>query len=373
MKKVWLVSLLCGLFLPFAARGHQTEAELWPIVERCLPEPSTAPVDWSFEGDILMDGWAGIHAVNAELDTPYIVHWGTGLLSPDGEWILNWEYDYDLEQNDRGFPMAFYNYDYHDVEVIHINSGERLTFPWWATLSISAGPYPYPGAGPLWLDNERFVTFYGWGGIAHQVGDLKTGEITDWDGISLHDYETSISPDGTRIISYSSLFDRTESIQITDTIVGTDYDLRRALWSPDSSRFADFLSNENDNTRFLSIFDRNGNLIAQPMQQVDRYFVLEAWSSDADQLALTILRQPDPEDITIRQYTPYIVDVHAQVVYDLCIEDARGWAWSPDGSSFATILGDGQQPVVIVDIEQWKSYIVAYHAGRVLRWRSVSG
>ena len=71
------------------------------------------------------------------------------------------------------------------------------------------------------------------------------------------------------------------------------------------------------------------------------------------------------------KHHPFIMDLHKKVIYDLCVDDAQGWAWSPDGTQFATILGQGQQPIVVVDMQEWQPYIVGYHTGSVLLWRSL--
>lgn len=338
----------------------------WPIEERCLPAPTQPPEGWTFEGELLVDGWAGIHGVNAELEAPYVVHWGDGWLSPNGDWILEWNYDYYVERNDGGGPLGFYNYNYHNIEVTNLNSRERLVFSWSASLSISSGPYPHPSAGPLWLNNHSFVSFYGWSGGAHQVGSLETGEITEWTGVGLEDYEASISPDQTRVISYSRLFDLVDNSLITENVLGTNYDRVRAVWSPDSMYFADLITDSDDTTNRLSIFDRDGNLVAQPMAQGHNRLLPESWSPDTSQLAFTVVPNP-----MTRRFSPYILDLQREVIYDLCVDDVRGWAWSPDGSSFATLLGEGQQPLIVVNMDEWQAYIVAYHTGYVLKWRSV--
>ena len=68
----------------------------WIIEERCVPAPTQPSADWTYSGTLLMSGYAGIHAMHADWETPRITaffsagelgepHEG-GQLSPDGRW-----------------------------------------------------------------------------------------------------------------------------------------------------------------------------------------------------------------------------------------------------------------------------------------------
>ena len=119
-------------------------------------------------------------------------------------------------------------------------------------------------------------------------------------------------------------------------------------------------------TSNLSIFDRDGNLIAVPLANWEKRIEPGAWSSDNRFFSFSTYTFTGTES---QDFHANLLDMEEEVIYDLCLGNVNGWAWSADGSQFATILGSGQQPVVVVDIEQWQPYIVAYHSGQVLLWR----
>ena len=384
LRFVFTVFCMVALVLTSIAQDEDNGFEPWPIIERCLPDPSEPPADWDFDGQVLMRGWAGLHILSSDFDTTRVAVWmdrpweldaGSGRLSPNGQRVIRWDYDYVVEANPSGPVNAFLNYTYYDIEVVNIDTGETQVFPWPARLSLSNGPYPWPPAGPLWIGNERFVSFGGGGDTGYQVGDVLTGDVSAWSGDALRDYEVSISPDGTRLINYSALYDLTEQTQISENAVGTNQDLTWAVWAPDSSHFADFVTDGYpDNTRYLTIFDRDGELVSQPIAQTDHRLVIEGLSPDATQLLFTEWRYPAPSSISEPpepDRPPFLIDLKEQVIYDLCIPSVNGWTWSPDGVYAATIMGDGQSPVVVIDWDEWQPYIVAYHTGWVLMWRSM--
>ncbi len=91
-----LVSLLLlGAPVLHAQDATDTPDAGWPVEERCVGAPTKPPKGWSYDGTILMTGYAGIHGVNAKWDTPRVLAklsdkdvWG-GALSPDGKWYAS--------------------------------------------------------------------------------------------------------------------------------------------------------------------------------------------------------------------------------------------------------------------------------------------
>src|SRR5690242_17773324 len=65
--------LLCLLFAISPAVAQDSENVGWPVEERCVREASKPPDGWTFPGAILMTGHYGIHAVSADVATPYVV------------------------------------------------------------------------------------------------------------------------------------------------------------------------------------------------------------------------------------------------------------------------------------------------------------
>ena len=89
----WFLFLMIVLIVnPVLGLAQETG---WPIVERCVPPPTEPPQEWRSDGVILATGWAGLHGIRVDLDTPYVVIWFDSLdsfstgsaLSPDGKWF----------------------------------------------------------------------------------------------------------------------------------------------------------------------------------------------------------------------------------------------------------------------------------------------
>jgi hypothetical protein len=105
MKLICLLPAL--LLLAFAAppaAALDTADTGWKVEQRCVGEPTAPPKGWTFPGAILMTGHYGIHAVSADIATPYVVafiprepRYGVitldGVLSPDQRWYATAEAD----------------------------------------------------------------------------------------------------------------------------------------------------------------------------------------------------------------------------------------------------------------------------------------
>jgi hypothetical protein len=368
MKALLFSLFLLAMMYVNVALADTDEPSTWEIVERCLPDPIVPPDDWTFDGEILLWGWAGIHGINASLDVPYVAHWGGGVLSPDGQWILQQEVNAYTEQLSSPGPLGRYHIYYGDIVAVNLISGERQTFDWEANYSITSQPYILGPAGPLWLDDHHFIAIYGTFGHETRMGDVETGEIVDWLERNLDDYEISISPDQTRLISYAYLYDLADNSQLIEQPVGTSHDFLSSAWSHDSSMFIDVIKGE-DQLSSLTLYDRDGTVTAVPFVGAVNSMSLDQWSRADDYFAFTTFRL---YGAGAYEGHTFIMDLHEEVIYDLCVEDTQGWAWSPDGTQFATVLGRGQQPVVITDLNEWQPYIVAYHTGDVIFWRSLA-
>jgi hypothetical protein len=362
-----LFILLLTLLLPVKLFAEDSQPAPWPVVERCLPAPRPPAKNWSFDGEILMNGWAGIHGVRATRTTPYVVHWGDGLLSPDGQWVLNQKVDEETEQLSGPGPMGRYHFYYGDIIVSSTTSRERLIFPWDAYFSMTSRPYLFGPAGPLWLDNHRFAAIYA-GVNETRIVDIETGTIVEWPDVYLDDYEISFSPDLTRMVYNSKLYELPGRKQIQETPVGTDYDFTSGVWAHDSSMFIDFLPGTGDRTKNLTLFNRDGESIATPLTNETRTILLGSWSPTNQYFEFTFWGRDDADT---RGHV-FILDIPNKQVINLCIDSTiGGWAWSPDGSKFATVLGNGQAPVIVTDMQEWQPYIVAYQDGSVLFWRTL--
>lgn len=236
--KAFLISMVIAISVSIVS-AQDDEPAVWQIEERCLL-PAVVREE-AFDGEILMTGWGGIHAVSTKLDTPYIVNWGYGQISPDGRWILEQDRKTDVIRFSSGEPMGVFITTYGDIVAKNIDTDETITFSWNAIIEKTSGPYPHGSAGPIWLDNNSFVSFYDYYGMKYKVGHLDTGEISEWQRVGLEDYEYSISPDGTRAVSYAQLYDLSDNSLIREDLVGTNYDLKKSVWTNDATMFADVI------------------------------------------------------------------------------------------------------------------------------------
>lgn len=365
MKYFLFVVLVFMGLIPDMAAAQDDSIETWDIVKRCLLNPIAPDESWSFDGEILMYGWAGIHGVNANLDTPYVVSWHRGVISPDGQWILTQKVHSYTEQLTGGGPLGRYYFFYGDIYVQNLETGEQLVFPWQGQYIMNSSPYLGLPVDPLWLDNHRFIAFYDRPDMT-RVADINTGEVVEWENIDLRDTELSISPDLTRMVYYSNLYSLPDNQLIGADSIGEAYDFGIPLWSNNSALIADTIFDSYSGTgggnQTLVLYDRDGNKLATPFAVENMGVGLLQWSPNDQYLAFTVTDYNDYSNT-------YLLDMQQQVVIDLCA-DAQGWAWSPNGSQFATIIGSGQAPVVVVEMQQWQPYIVAYHTGRVFMWRT---
>lgn len=359
--KFWLCLILAlTLISTNLASAEDTNLDPWPIVQRCLPAPIVPDKNWSYDGEILMSGWAGLHAIRATSTTPYVVYWGKGILSPNGEWVLSQELDTMTIQLGGGGPLGIFDNHYGDITVQNFKTGEKIKFDWQAFTEIDSGPYPYGTANPLWLDNNHFVSIYG-DYRKTKEGNLETGKVIDRPDIDLEDHEYSISPDQTPAISYGQLYDLSKQIVIKQNVASQD--LNWTAWANDSSNFIDVVRDKNDD-KILSVFDRDGVLLATPL--ISRWINLGKLSPNNQYFSFAAYRSDNDHN------HQYVLDLDKKLIYDLCVGELQGLVWSPDGTQFATILGQGQKPIVVVDMNDWQPYIVGYHTGSVLFWRSLT-
>ena len=95
--RLLLIALMIVLSLNASTVSGDDDPETpWPFEERCIAEPTLPPEDWTYSGTLLMAGYAGIHAMQADWDTSrveaffYADRLGKpllgGQLSPDGRW-----------------------------------------------------------------------------------------------------------------------------------------------------------------------------------------------------------------------------------------------------------------------------------------------
>lgn len=72
-KRLGICAALCLLAFTNAISAQPDEPDTFPIEQRCIDAPTQPPDDWTYPGMILMSGYAGIHAMQADWETPRVV------------------------------------------------------------------------------------------------------------------------------------------------------------------------------------------------------------------------------------------------------------------------------------------------------------
>jgi hypothetical protein len=399
----FLSIFFCLLFALSPVAAQETADSGWPIEERCLGEPTPPPDDWTFPGTILMTGHYGIHAVSADFDKPYLVafiypntlygiksesHYKSAF-SPNKQWLVQIEGNY----TDTTPEYSLYGTATYFVTGVRVYSTglSRMSYfiPWYSETAYRGGLHPTPLPEPMWIDNQT-IAFEG-----KRVHPF-TGEVSEGDYFEQLDY-TNVqgideagypSPDWTRRIYVTSKYNSEGAtlgwIEWGDTQT-IEYPLELALgavveWTPDSAFFSTTIpangqeEAENMFPERLALFDRNGNqksimFDAQSDRSAEpRISALARWSSDGRFLAFSTLNRQD----TLFKRHLYLADRQLSRVIDSCLVVDESLAWSPYGAQLAIMDYYDQKPrrpLMVLDLDTWGLYTVAYHDGSVIGWR----
>src|SRR6266496_1573726 len=163
-----LLFFICLILLSINIASAQDSGEGWPIVERCVPEPTSPPADWTYPGVILATGWAGLHGIRADLRIPYVIEvtdyfeeieWKSvdHALSPDEKWLVTVDETSDFSYGEaRPISVQVHSLRIHSTE----NKSVEIEVPWDSSYIIESnvgnGRYDY-FQQPYWWDNEHLV------------------------------------------------------------------------------------------------------------------------------------------------------------------------------------------------------------------------
>lgn len=391
-KTGWLVLTgLCLLLTVSSAAAWKVEETGWPVEERCVGKATEPPEDWKFPGAILMTGHYGIHAVSADLPTPYVVAFIpysprydaenlNMVLSPDQRWVA-------VPHATNFNGGLWIELNVYEITVYStVTPRESYTVPWKATLF----GYLY---APRWADNVHLI--YPTPGIDDTGGEFVSEETylinpftqqsEIYAKLKINPYlENSFfnSPDWTRTVYDARWFDNgidpTTDWGLYDPGTGNKLatlpltlKYPSIAWSYDSSQFA-ALVGEWDQNQQIVLFDRDGKN-QEIMFKVNPGFVVDSgygtqvfgWTNNSRYLVFRLKTKTIPPSAEA-----YIVDVEYKRVFKTCMDMRNGFASSPDGKLLALIGDEGNSsPVMIFDPENWKLYTVAYHNGTVIGWR----
>jgi hypothetical protein len=371
MRRLSFVSMLFLFIIvaPIAAQDATTETG-WPIEQRCVGDPTPPPDDWTYDGTILLTGYAGIHGVNAAWDTPRVLTflnednlWG-GALSPDGNWYASPRGNFTITESYNGITEIW------EIRVFPVN-GQRdsaYSIPYRETF------FQYMHGQVYWKDNENFLYF--------DLINPVTGEIRVWnkpDSVwDAHPHKRSyFAPDWTRQIYYENENQpswgiyNVENDEILDNLNITP----PIAWKPDSSEFVATITDGTAMPSYsLALFDRDGvqdDVIVSAPEFEFGLFAID-WSADGRYLAFITFPfayySAERKVYSLAYYgfenTLYIADTEQKRIINTCMAVGEGLAWSPvAGVSQLAIMppGEGTKDVLILDIEADTIYPVAQH------------
>lgn len=340
----------------------------FPIEERCVAEPIQPPDDWSYSGTLLMSGYAGIHAMQADWDTPRVEAFfysddlgdpiDGGQLSPDGRWyaVPIGEAFTEVTNTRYWFTRGIRLYSTVDSFELSTDLNQYNSLLEYAR---SYGGWTYEVV--RWVDDESLII----GGFLFRPFE-QTIEVSDLPvAISgFRDFE--VSPDWKRIFGYidsrsdEGIFD-SESPDDAINILKT----KAIAWRPDSSGF--IAEQQIESIRQLSLFNRDGDFIEKLYTSEGGHLDIRrliagrnelGWSPDNRYFAF-VYDPPLSEPAQL-----ILLDMENRVVINTCLRPVSQPVWSPDGTQIAILSRAIENlKVVILDLDTWVAYDVARHSG----------
>jgi hypothetical protein len=407
MKSLRLLPIfLCLLFALSPTVAQETADTGWPIEERCLGEPTPPPDDWTFPGAILMTGHYGIHAVSANIATPYVVAFlrsnmegvrredtpNNNPLSPDGKWFVTLEGRYLNTTYESNAPYAtgiifISGIRVHSTGLIR----ESHFIPWDSRIDYRGALHPTPLPEAIWIDNETFA-------LEGKVVNPFTKEISEIDNYYYNNVQgwddgDYPSPDWTRhirILDGMSWWGAGGSIYDVPQDEAINYNIEVLTgavieWKQDSSGFATEIPADGQAEAHeflpprLALFDRDGNqtdLIfdAQIMGEKALLSNGKRWSKDGRYLAFLAFTFME-NDPSLRSLRLYIADTELHHIIDTCLSVNSSMAWSPNNDTLALMSDSGNpRSVIILDTQAWKLHTVSQHtleysSDGIIDWR----
>jgi hypothetical protein len=349
----------------FAQEATEEAPQGWPIVERCVGEPLVPPADWSFEGTILATGWAGIHGIHAEWDTPRILIFENGWypfeagLSPNGEWYAAIQHQINLYAvpalRVSSYGLRIYSTKDRNISYFYdISGGTQEVF---------------------WLDNERVVYI----ALGTHLLYPFTGESTGYSGTV--DLQLLVAPDASWAShsSYSLTSWYFEELENYQTLYEATNGYATAF-SPNSQFIAFHKQIENSDSEKVFIgsvvfLNQNGELldtvyVAEESFGSQSVFIWDtnAWSKDGRYYSFAIRTNNDSFSGIL-----YLADLQDRVIINTCLEVySNGLEWSPsENKLIATSTNFEQYPLQIVNLDLWQAYYLPqFHQGKLIGWRA---
>jgi hypothetical protein len=366
-----------------SATAQENDITTWRVEERCIPDPRVMPNDWSYSGTIMMSGYAGIHGVRMDWETPHVVAFfredsesnyplAGGQLSPNGQWYamplgISWvEPSFNNYWAVRGIRIYSMSDESQVLEFDMTNYQDiyRYIETAWSYLPIE------------WINNEALIMgqilLYPFDNRAETASFNTLGSVLD---------DRFFSPDATYTygwirlndVSYKGLYQISEPQESLQDIG----DIDGMSWRRDSSGFIANLHDEAQDWNGLVYYERDGTLVDYIFNAGDRRITFERdasgrnelrWSPDNGYFAYIDDSYTEPSRL-------YILDFEQKIVIDTCLSPLTHPVWSPDGNMLAYVaLARENLKVVVVDLQRWQAFDVARHSGRtrvqMVGWRA---
>ncbi len=334
----------------------------FPVEQRCISVPTTPPKGWTYPGMILMSGYAGIHAMEADWSTPRVVAPLTmdqqGNVPIDGEQLSPDENWYAVPMGDVFIePSLNEIWELKTLRVYSLTGdGKVLTVNLGKTIAADVTWIYFP---IVWHGNQSFTV----GG--YSVDPFKdTIKSSDFFGFDFAPQPGVISPDLTRAFGHwvttdDSGFGLYDVSQPAD--IGGLRNLDSISWQRDS---AGFIAEDLEHT--LVYFGRDGKQIARvyPLsgsvtgdkRPLSGRSELQ-WSPDDGYFGFVETFFPDSKPNNL-----FMVDMRKHIVINTCIAALNAPVWSPDGTMFAFLMKAPQNlNLIVVDTKTWQGYVVGQH------------
>ncbi len=364
MHRILVWSTLWLLLITSQAVHTQSPTDAWPIVEHCVSNATKPPADWHFDGTLLLSSFSRLHTYQQGWDTPRIQVFysfdipSSGQLSPDGKWFATIEGKRERVQVVTAWKTS-------KITIHSTDSKKKYTIPW---ENIFFASHSLNGHKLYWLDNQHLLYSKDDKELNEKwfVINPFTQEVKPWQNkFKPSTFAVAFSSDRSKALHYEqwdeywTLADDEHEIKIP--ILGN------VAWSSDSSRFVAYtMKPDTRDVADIALFDSEGNLIDHIFHIPDANEVFwDVWTANQ-------MWSPNDQYILFAADHLYLADMNQKTVIDTCISTrSLTIAWSPSSTQIAIIESyDPKREVQIFDLDRWARYIVAYHSGSVIGWRT---
>ncbi len=342
----------------------------YPIEERCVEAPTLALDDFTYSGRLLMTGYAGIHAMRADWETPRVeaffnenelgVPIDGGQLSPDGRWyaVPIGEIEIEVSLNQFWVTNGLRVYSTIDDEEISFNLTNYDNLLNYDRSGYYGTAWVYQAT--KWINNNELII-----GSFHiqPFSNVVEESLISIAEAYFADFE--VSPDWTRVYTFAQNPQRGKAIVDPNTRDDaiTYVDAIAVAWLRDSSGF---VAHQVDSEENLALFDRNGEFVEQVYSSPNVSLDIRrkdagrnelGWSPDDRYFALGYSASPIPPKLML-------LDTKDKITINTCLKVVSDAVWSPDGTQLAFLMrGKTNLNIVILDLEKWKATIVGQHSG----------